>query len=67
MVPKHFSCLIFVLCSCREDPPTHSQPDSDDEAEEIQVCSKNKIHSIDSCNLNEPWYGSDIYILAYIW
>ena len=28
------------LCSSREDPPARSQPDSDDEAEEIQVGSK---------------------------
>lgn len=40
MVSKPFSCLIFALCCSREDPPTSSQPDSDDEAEEIQVGSK---------------------------
>lgn len=37
MVLKSF---FFALCSSRDDPPPRAQPDSDDEAEEIQVGSK---------------------------
>uniref|UniRef100_A0A8C5JZ00 Translation initiation factor eIF2 assembly protein n=1 Tax=Jaculus jaculus TaxID=51337 RepID=A0A8C5JZ00_JACJA len=31
-----YTVLISAFCFLREDPPTHSQPDSDEEAEEIQ-------------------------------
>lgn len=45
MAPKYFSHLIFALCFLREDPPTCSQADSDNEAEEAQV-SRESLFSI---------------------